>query len=314
MRILITGVAGHSGHLLAERLVETCGAGAVVGVDARACRPAVPGLRFVRADLRQPEWTPLLEGMDVLVHLVAWPLRWRMTFAQAAALVAGGKHTLNAARDAGVQRIIVGHSGVVYGPQAEVPVGEHAVVRGHEAGPFARALAQLSDYLDSLENAWDAQITRLRSVPICGPRHDTLVRYLTAFPVLARGYESHLLQVVHEEDWMAALLMAVRGEVDGVCHVAPDVGIPLGEVADMAGYTGRPAWLPWLRLRARWRWRGVCVSPEWVDSLYRMVALDVTRLKSAGWLPRFSSRAALEDALTVLQRDLPPRRQGGSDI
>ena len=56
MRVLIAGVAGHTGRLLAERLLIEPDIDAVTGIDARACYPPIPGLRFVRVRPRQPEW------------------------------------------------------------------------------------------------------------------------------------------------------------------------------------------------------------------------------------------------------------------
>ncbi len=77
MRVLVTGVAGSLGRLVAERLLDDPAVESVIGLDARTCHPPLPGLHFVRAALRQPEWTPLLNDVDAVIHLAGaeWPTR-----------------------------------------------------------------------------------------------------------------------------------------------------------------------------------------------------------------------------------------------
>jgi nucleoside-diphosphate-sugar epimerase len=293
MRVMIAGVAGVSGRMVAERLQSLNSIDDVIGLDPRPVRPAVPGLRFVRADLRQPEWTPWLEGVDVVLHLIDWPHR-RLTARQSAVLVAGSKHVLDAARSAAVPRVVMAHSAVVYGAQPGAVVDESTMIRGHQSGPFARALAFISDYAGVMLRTWDVQLVRLRSAVVCGPRHDTLARHLVTHPARMRRYADRTLQAIHEEDWLAAVLVALRGEVAGVVHAAAD-GLPFREVAALLGEDSVPVWPPWRRLRVRRH--GAQVSPEWKRALYRGVVLKNDKLCAAGWSPQYTTQAALLDAL-----------------
>ncbi len=226
MRVLITGIAGSTGRLLAEGLAADPAITAITGLDVRAYRSPAAGVRFVRADLRHPEWTPLLREIDAAVHLAGagWPSRQagRTLDAQ---IVAGSKSFLREAAAVGVRKLIVLNSAAVYGPQYSGLIREDAPVRGHRAGGYARAWAQVSDYLDALEREWPGRvITRLRTAWITGPHHPALLRYLSGGGARACGFAHHWVQAIHEADLIAALRLAIREDF-------PDLPSPLDILA-----------------------------------------------------------------------------------
>jgi UDP-glucose 4-epimerase len=303
MRFLVTGVSGSLGRMVAEHLLGDPETEAVIGLDARPCRPPVPGLRFVRVDLRQNEWIPLLDGVDVALHLAGadWPSR-RSRRDIAAITVAGSKQFWQAVQAAGVRKVITAHSAAVYGPQASGPIPETAPLHGYEAGAYARAWAQVSDYLEATESG-ACTLTRLRTAWLCGPRHLALVRYVASSPVLACGYEGRALQAVHEDDLLAALDWAIRHDLPGVYNVGADDSIPFRELAALVGDRRACRPLAWLTIRAwwNWRWRQKRTPPAWVQALYRLHPLDTQKLKAAGWIPRYTTRETLAAALAALQ-------------
>jgi UDP-glucose 4-epimerase len=304
MRVLIAGVAGSLGRALVERLLADPACEQVFGLDAGACYPPVPGLHFVRADLRQPEWTPVLAQVDAAVLLtgLAWPLG--RSSGTAEALVEDSKSFVRAAVAASVPRLVVATSAALYGSQPAGLVTEGAPLHGYQASAYARARAMLSDYLDAVaQGGYNGTLTRLRAAWMCGPQHLALVRYLTGGPRLACGYGDRVLQVVHEADMVAALGLALHRDLPGVYNVCADGGLPFRQVAALVGDGGACAPLAWLVVRAwwGWRWRGQRTPPGWVQGLYRSQPLDAGRLRAAGWTPEHSTRNALVDALKVVR-------------
>jgi UDP-glucose 4-epimerase len=305
MRVLIAGVAGSLGRALAERLLADPAFDQVIGLDASACYPPVPGLHFVRADLRQPEWTPLLAETDAAVLLtgMAWPLR-RSSGRAEEALVGDSKSFVRAAVAAGAPRLIVACNAALYGPQVAGPVTESAPLFGYQASAYARARAMVADYLDTVaQGGYDGTLTRLRAAWMCGAQHLVLGRYLTGGPVLACGYADRVIQVVHEADMVAALELALRRDLPGVYNVCADGGMPFRELVALVGASGACAPLAWLALHAwwDWRWRDQPTPPGWVRGLVRSQPLDASKLRAAGWTPAHSTRDALVDALTVVR-------------
>jgi UDP-glucose 4-epimerase len=302
MRILIAGVSGPTGRRLAERLLAEPDIESVTGLDARACAPPIPGLRFARAHPRQPEWTPLLRDIDAAIHLdgLRWPPSWSRR-AEDARLVDDTKFFLRAVIAAHVPKTILLTSAAVYGAQPPGPVTESASVRGHQSSAYARARAQVSDYLDGLQ--YNGVLTRLRVAWLCGPHHLALIRLLTTGPVLACGYEDGALDVIHENDLIAAVVLALRRDLPGVYNVGADGGITLREAAALvnASQTCLPMGLVVLRAWWRWRWLRWRTPPLWVRSLYASRPLDTNRLRAAGWTPQYTPRRALTEALDVFR-------------
>lgn len=274
------------GRLVAAWLAGDPAVDSVTGLDAAALVPPVPGVRFVRARLHQPEWLPLLEGLDAVIHLdgAAWPWRQR---AVERSTVADGKAALGAFAAAGVPKVIVAQSAALYGYQPPGPVAESAPVRGYQAGAFARARAMLSDTLDVLaEAAHTTVFTRLRCGWICGPHHTGLARALAGGIACGAGRR---LSVVHEDDLACAIRLALEKDLPGVYNVAAEGGITFRDAAALVGNPD-PACVPpgWLALRAWWRGRvyGERIPP----GFYRGLLLDVARITAAGWTPRYPPR------------------------
>ncbi len=306
MRVLIAGVAGPTGRLLAERLLAESGGlvESVTGLDDRPCYPPLPGLRFVRASLRQPEWVPLLRAIDAVVLLpgLEWPPR-RSQRARDNGLVEDAQHVVQAVIAAEVPRLIVGNSAALYGPQPPGPLVESAPVRGHQASAYARARALVADYLDVIaRQRYNGVFTRFRTAWVCGAHHLAPVRHLASGPLLACGRADHALSLVHEDDLIAALTLALRRDLPGVYHVSGGA-ITFREAAALVGqHQACRAW-GWLVLQAWWRWRfrGKRTPPGWFRAVIDAPPLDAGKLIAAGWTAQHGPRAAFMEALDVLQ-------------
>ena len=301
MHVMIAGVAANSGRVLAERLLSMPGVTRVTGLDEGRCTPPVPGLHFVRAAYTQPEWTALLPDVDAIVLLMGlrWPYRRRTP---ESALVPGSKAVVEAALAAGVPKIVVAQNAALYGMQPPGLLAESVWLRGSSASAYARARAQVSDFLEAVaRRSGHTTITELRSAWVCGSRHFAPIRYLTGQPVLVCGAEDRAFQVVHEDDLVAALLLALAERLPGAYNVAPDDGVSFRELANLLGDSRTCIPLAWAVARAWWNWRWRCqpVPPDWTRSLYRAGTLDARRLRSAGWTPAYGTRATLTAALAA---------------
>ncbi len=104
--VLITGMSGLIGGLLKDHLIESG------GYDLTALnRRAVEGVRTVQADIADLDAIrPAFEGQDVVVHLAAY-LGSQDWEGQHAGNVVGTYNVFEAAREAGVKRVIFASSG-----------------------------------------------------------------------------------------------------------------------------------------------------------------------------------------------------------
>jgi nucleoside-diphosphate-sugar epimerase len=163
-------------------------------------------------------------------------------------------------------------------------------------------LALLADYQETLD--WrDTVLTDLRAAWPCGPHDLVLARALVSGPVLACGCGERAIQVTHEDDLMAALLLAIRDDLPGVYHVASDGHLTFHELAALVGKDQACTPLPWLMIWRwlRWRLRGMPTPPGWVRSFYAGSVLDTSKLRAMGWTPRHTTREAVLAAIEMVR-------------
>jgi nucleoside-diphosphate-sugar epimerase len=112
-----------------------------------------------------------------------------------------------------------------------------------------------------------------------------------------------MLDVLHEDDLIAAVLLALRRDLAGIYNVGASGGIALSDAAALVSDDQTCVPLGWLVVRAWWRWRWLRwrMPPLWVRSLYDTRPLDTTKLRTAGWTPRYTPRRAMIEALEVFR-------------
>ncbi len=196
--MLVTGVAGFIGSHVAEALVAR--GDEVIGVDnfdpfyARAVKERnleslrrSPGFRFLEADIaRDPV---LVAGATVVLHLAAKPgVRPSLEdpAAYSEANVTGTVRVFEAARRAGVQRVVFGSSSSVYGDATPAPFAEDAAA-SWPISPYAASKRAGELMAHVFAHLYGMQIACLRFFTVYGPRQrpDLAIHRFTA--LIARG-------------------------------------------------------------------------------------------------------------------------------
>src|SRR6185369_5420240 len=212
MRALITGGSGYFGCLLRDKLVER---GDVVRIfDLVDVDDRPPTVELVRGDIRDPAAVArACEGVDVVYHNVAQvplakdrELFWSVN-------LTGTEHLLNAARDAGVRKIVHTSSSAVFGVPKSNPVDETTVPTPMEEYGKAKLAAEelVRRFVD--ERGLDVTIVRPRTIV----GHGRLGIFQILFnwieegrniPVLGKG--DNLYQFVHADDLADACIRAAE--------------------------------------------------------------------------------------------------------
>lgn len=183
-RVLVTGAAGFIGSHLVEALVRQ--GDEVIGVDnfdpfyPRAVKERnvaevvrQPGFSFREQDLLDvPALRALLTSDTVIVHLAA-KAGVRPSLADpvgyALANVTGTAAVLEAARQAGVTRVVFGSSSSVYGDSTAVPFREDASAIA-PVSPYAATKRAGELFLSSVAPIYGFRATSLRFFTVYGPR------------------------------------------------------------------------------------------------------------------------------------------------
>jgi len=164
---------------------------------------------------------------------------------------------------------------------------------------YSRQKVAIERYLDTFERAHpEMVVTRLRPCTVIGPHADPAqMASLTSTIVPAIWGADPPLQLLFEEDMASALYLVIRRDAPGVYNVTSDEPRTLRELVRIRG--GRVIPLPYplvVGLMAlTWRTGQSVFAPEWADlSRYPLVASN-EKLKSLGWVPKYTTAEALPE-------------------
>ncbi|MEW5986732.1 MAG: NAD-dependent epimerase/dehydratase family protein [Chloroflexota bacterium] len=301
--VVVTGAAGYWGARLAGRLIAEGGL-RVVGIDTRPPTPAVEGLDFVRADVRNPLLADLFkaEGVDTVCHLL---------FRQGARPdektfdlnVIGTMKLLGACQQAGVRKVVLKSSTAVYGAHPTNPafLEESRHLQGSRRYADLGHQVEIEVLAQNFHRqAPEILLTILRFAHGVGPTADSpFTRFLrTPGAPHLLGFDPPL-QLIHEDDVVEALAQAVLNDAPGVFNVAAEGVLPLTRILALAGKISPPV-LPPL---AEWGARLMATAgrpPDRVWPLepsylrYRCVA-DLTKMREElTFAPRYTAVEALQ--------------------
>jgi UDP-glucose 4-epimerase len=245
--VVVDGVAGYWGGRVAERLLAEADLH-VIGLDTEPPQQG-SGIDFIQADMRNSLLVELLkeEKVHTYVHL-AFLESERPSETAFDYNVMGTMKVLSACAEAGVKRVVLKSSTLIYGAQP----GNSAFLREEHPLNAKRNFGDLRDHLE-IENfvatfrgqSPEVQLTVLRFAQILGPTADTpLTRFLRddTAPMLL-GFDP-VVQVIHEEDVVGALAHAALYDVPGIYNVAAYGAMPLFKLAGLAGKFALPVFHP----------------------------------------------------------------------
>lgn len=303
---VITGIGGRMGQLLARHLHRLEDV-KVIGIDRRPFPRKPQDVEHLRIDIRRKACEDLFRThrVDVIFHLglmhdprqgVGEHYTWNLL---------GTQQILEFAQRYGVPKVIILSTGDVYGPQSDNPafISEDAPLLGAQRFAAMRDLIAVDMFSQSYFWKYpEIETVVLRPVHMLGGVHNAVSNYLRLqrIPVLM-GFDP-MVQVLHEEDAVAAILAAARPGVRGVFNVVGHEALPL---RTLVGLTGKPTIevphvvLPGIAKRL-FQLRIADFPAAELDYIRYSATLDGTRLKRlTRWQPRYSVADAVQAALRM---------------
>jgi UDP-glucose 4-epimerase len=237
--ILVTGVAGYWGAKVAAHLKDegTC---RIIGVSAEPPEKEHNGLDFILADVRNPLLVELLraEGVNTVCHL-AFEHSTRRSETAFDANVMGTSKLLGACAEAGVRKVVLKSSTMVYGarPTNSAFLTEERSLRGSRRYGYVRDMTEVEEFCNGFRRREPEMVlTVLRFCSIVGPSVDTpMTRFLRSWRAPSLMGFDPMMQIIHEDDVVAALIQAVRRDVSGVFNVAAEEPLPLSRIRGLVG-------------------------------------------------------------------------------
>src|SRR4051795_7093635 len=177
--VLVTGAAGFIGSHLAEELVRR---GATVRAFVRYTSSGHWGwlddsdlageMQVLAGDVRDAETlVPALDGAEVVFHLaalIAIPYSYVTPLAYVRTNVEGTTNVLEAARAAGVGRVVHTSTSEVYGTARSVPISESHPLQGQS--PYSASKIGADKIAESFHAAYGLPVVVLRPFNTFGPR------------------------------------------------------------------------------------------------------------------------------------------------
>jgi UDP-glucose 4-epimerase len=242
-KLLITGIAGGQGRLIARRLADFF---RIAGVDRTPWEGAPADVHMHVVDLRKRKFEDVFrtERPDAVVHL-AFVRHFRVDpEVRHEVNVLGTKKILEYAVAYGVKRIVVLSSAYVYGALPENPyyVDEDYPLNVSRTYPEVRDLAEVDQLATTfLWRRPEVATAILRPVNTLGYYvHSAIGRYLKQrwIPTIM-GFDP-MMQFIHEEDVAEAVALALQTGAHGVFNVAGPGAVPLGVAIAETGGTAVP--------------------------------------------------------------------------
>ncbi|MEO3750195.1 NAD-dependent epimerase/dehydratase family protein [Streptomyces sp. B6B3] len=343
LTIAVTGAAGGLGSLLTERLVAAEGVKRVLALDERLGE--TKGAEWHTLDVRDPAIAELLrtsgasrgpaarEGgrdgarereaqgpVDVVVHLAVDFDLASDPAARTALNVRGTQTVLTAAAAAGVRRVVLCTSAMVYGalPDNDVPLAEDAELRATADATCVGDLLEIERLAQRAPRAHPGlNVTVLRPAVLVGGTDTALTRYFESPRLLVVAGTRPRWQFCHVEDLVSALEFAAFEKVEGELAVGCDGWLEQEEVEELTGIRRMelPSALA-LGAAARLHRLGLTPSPAG-DLAYTMHPWVVSGsgLHQAGWRPRWSNEDVLAELVTEVagRHTVAGRRLGRKD-
>lgn len=250
-RALVTGAGGFIGSHLAEALaregaqtrafVRYASAGGWGWLDESPLRSEI---ETFAGDLRDPETlAPALEGVEVVFHLgalIAIPYSYVTPLAYVRTNVEGAANLLEAARAAGVARVVHTSTSEVYGSARYTPIDEAHPLQGQS--PYSASKIGADKLAESFWRAYGLPVATLRPFNTYGPRQSlravipTIISQALSGETVRLGSLTPVRDITFVTD-TARAFMAVAGSeaaLGRVLNSGSGTGITIGELAARA--------------------------------------------------------------------------------
>jgi nucleoside-diphosphate-sugar epimerase len=254
MKTLVTGGAGFIGSHIAERLVKDGHAVAVLDNFSSGKRANLKGfegdIQVIEGDIRDPgRVREAVKGRDVVFHeaaIVSVPYSVEHPLETHDVNILGTLQFLEAAREAGVRRVVFASSAAIYGDEPTLPKVETMLPT--PITPYGVEKVTAEHYLHTWSSIYGVETVALRYFNVFGPRQDPSSPYSGVISIfVTRAIDGRTLTVfgdgqasrdfVYVGDVVEAnLAAATQGGVSGqVFNVARGTKTTLLELIEVLG-------------------------------------------------------------------------------
>lgn len=244
MRVLVPGISGRLGRMLAERLLEK--GHDVIGIDRRPFRDAPQGVEVHELDIRKRAAEDVFRRVrpNAVIHMATVTHLMHQSEDRYRINLGGTRAVFDHSQSYGVEHVVFVGRHTYYGAAADSPLFhvEDEPPMGLASFPELADLVAADLYAGSALWRYPSFVTSvLRMVYTLGPTgHGTLATFLRGARVpTILGYDP-LFHFMHEQDVVDSLVVALDARPRGVFNVAGPQPVPLSVIIRETGRTNVP--------------------------------------------------------------------------
>lgn len=307
--VAVTGAAGGAyglGPALVSRLAGAESVRRVVAIDVERGDVAGLGVTWRIADVCDPLLASRLSGVVTVVHLAQDTSLTSDARGRHAYNVRAAQTVLTAAAAAGVKRVVLVSSAMVYGARADnpVPLPEDSPLRADPDTGLAGDFLEIEHLAERAPRAHPGlSVTVVRPAALVGPDVDSVItRHFESPRLLAVKGALPCWQFCHVDDLVDALHLAAIGRVRGAVAVGCAGWLDHERVEALTGR--RRFELPAaLTFGTAERLHRIGVTPAPAGELHYIAypwVVDPASLREAGWEASYDNEAALKELLAQI--------------
>lgn len=240
MRTCVTGGAGFIGSHLVDRLVADGCEVTVLDNLSTGRRENLDGVgedvRLLEGDLRDPiAVAEAVEGCEVVFHQAALAAVARSIDHPGEVTdvnVGGTLHVLEAARGAGVRRVVFASSSSIYGDTPTLPKTE--TMPSSPRSPYAATKVAGEAYLLAFQASFGLEGVALRYFNVYGPRQSARSQYAAVVPLFVEAMQAGLSPTIYGDGEQTRDFTYVADVVDAVVRAGSAPRAP-GEAMNVGG-------------------------------------------------------------------------------
>jgi UDP-glucose 4-epimerase len=228
---LVTGGAGFIGSHLATALVERGDRVRVLDNFSTGSRQNLAHLgdkvQWIEGDVTDENVTArCVEGVDCIFHeaaLASVPRSVRDPLATNAACVTGTVTLLDAARRAGVRRVVYAGSSSAYGDQPAASKRETDLPS--PLSPYAAAKLAAEHYMQAFASTYGLETVTIRYFNVFGPRQDPTSEYSAVIPLFITAMLAGQRPTIYGDGHQSRDFTFIQNVVDGNLLAADALGV-----------------------------------------------------------------------------------------
>lgn len=300
--MLITGICGRLGKHVARLLHRER---RVIGVDRRPFHDKPKDVEHAQVDMRRKKLKDVfrMAEIEAVIHLGIMHDPRASAAEHHSWNVAGFTKLLEYVTQFNVPKVVVLSSANVYGPQPGNAqfLTEEAPLLGGQNFSDIRDLIEVDMLAQSF--FWrrpETDTVVLRPVHILGSVRNAASNFLRLNTIpTVMGFDP-MVQVVHENDIVQAIRLALMPKIRGVFNLAGPEPLPLSHIVRMTGRPSVPVPYSFARpvLKQMWKFRLTTFPAPELDHIRFVCMVDDQRARQ---ILRYRPRHSVEDAVNALQ-------------